>query len=115
MSKTHTSKAKGRKGQQEIRDKLLTLYPMLEPDDIKSTSMGASGEDLMLSPAARRIMPWSVEVKRRKTMAIARYMEQADGQNEHEPIVFMREDRGKWLVCVDADYFLNTYWGMHDE
>ena len=63
---TRNAKAKGRLGQQEVRDKLLKTFPDLEPDDIKSTVMGDSGEDIQLSPAARKIIPLTIEVKRRK-------------------------------------------------
>ena len=62
---TRNAKAKGRLGQQEVRDKLLETFPDLEPDDIKSTVMGDSGEDIQLSPAARKIIPLTIEVKRR--------------------------------------------------
>ena len=63
---TRNAKAKGRLGQQEVRDRLLETFPDLEPDDIKSTVMGDSGEDIQLSPAARKIIPLTIEVKRRK-------------------------------------------------
>ena len=63
---TRNAKAKGRLGQQEVRDKLLETFPDLEPDDIKSTVMGDSGEDIQLSPAARKIIPLTIEVQRRK-------------------------------------------------
>ena len=42
---------------------LLALAPSLEPDDIKSTSMGAGGEDVQLSPAARAVYPIQIECK----------------------------------------------------
>ncbi len=54
--KPSSAKAKGRKFQQDIRDMMLDLAPSLEKDDIRSTSMGAGGEDLQLSPAARKIL-----------------------------------------------------------
>ena len=65
MSKT--AKQKGRLGQQEIRDALLEAFPELEPDDVKSTVMGDTGADIQLSPAARKLIPISIEVKRRKS------------------------------------------------
>ena len=49
-----TAKAKGRLGQNEIRDKILETFPDLEPDDVRSTTMGDTGEDIQLSPAARK-------------------------------------------------------------
>ena len=61
-----TAKNKGRLGQNEIRDKLLEAFPEFEPDDIKSTTMGDTGEDIQLSPAVRKKLPITIEVKRRK-------------------------------------------------
>jgi hypothetical protein len=46
---TRAAKAKGRGGQNEIRDKILETFPELEPDDVKSTTMGDTGEDIQLS------------------------------------------------------------------
>ena len=64
---SRAAKAKGRTGQNEIRDKLLETFPEFEEDDIKSTTMGDTGEDIQLSPAARKRMPITIEVKRRKS------------------------------------------------
>ena len=64
---SRAAKAKGRTGQNEIRDKLLEVFPEFEEDDIKSTTMGDTGEDIQLSPAARKKLPITIEVKRRKS------------------------------------------------
>jgi hypothetical protein len=69
MATARSSKAKGRLGQQEIRDTILKTFPELEPDDVRSTAMGQSGEDIQLSPKARQLLPLSIEVKRRKGLA----------------------------------------------
>lgn len=55
--KTSSAKAKGRRHQQWVRDKIYETFPVLEDGDVRSTSMGAGGEDLQLSPAARRLFP----------------------------------------------------------
>ena len=53
--KTSSAKAKGRKLQDLVRDKLLEKFKnYLEEDDIKSAIMGETGEDIKLSPAAKR-------------------------------------------------------------
>jgi len=39
------------------------MAPSLEPDDILSRGMGQNGEDVMLSPAARKIYPFFIECK----------------------------------------------------
>ena len=68
--------------------------------------MGAGGEDIMLSPAARKVLPYNIEVKRKKAIAICRFLEQADSHGKHNPLSFFREDRGKWYVAMEADHFL---------
>ena len=59
--KTRSAKNKGKRLQNNIRDILLENFKELEPDDIKSTTMGESGEDIQLSPAARKLIPYSFE------------------------------------------------------
>jgi len=61
--KTSSAKAKGRRLQQKVRDLILETFSELEEDDVRSTSMGAGGEDVQLSPLARRKFPFSVECK----------------------------------------------------
>lgn len=70
-------KAKGRRLQQEVRDAVLATFPSLEPDDVRSTSMGASGADLLLSPAARKLFPYYVECKNTEKINIHQAIVQA--------------------------------------
>ena len=106
--KTQSAKAKGRRLQQWVRDKILSLLPSLEPDDVKSTSMGAGGEDVQLSPAARKKMPITVECKARKSIAVYGFYDQAkeNAPKGVEPVVILKADRKKPLALVDAEYFL---------
>ena len=108
MSNARAAKAKGRGGQNEIRDKLLDIFPEFEPDDIKSTTMGDTGEDIQLSPAARRVLPISIEVKRRKgeLKTVYGYMEQAARHGKGEHVVFFRSDRKPWVVMVGLDHYM---------
>ena len=68
--KTSSAKAKGRRLQQKVRDLLLETFTELEPDDIRSTSMGVSGEDLQLSPAARKLIPFAIECKNQEKLNV---------------------------------------------
>ena len=61
--KTRSAKNKGKRLQNQVRDQLLENFKQLEPDDIKSTTMGESGEDIQLSPAARKLIPYAIECK----------------------------------------------------
>lgn len=110
--KTSSAKAKGRKLQQHVRDVLLEAFPTLEPDDVKSTSMGSQGEDVQLSPAARRLMPIAIETKARSSIAACRFFEQAQEHakavkgGKAQPVVVMKEDRKQPVVMVSLEFFV---------
>lgn len=112
---TQSAKSKGRKLQQWTRDLLLGLFSSLEPDDIKSTSMGASGEDILLSPAARKQIPYSIEAKSRNKMVIYSMYEQAvSNSGKHQPLLVIKADRKKPLVVVDAEHFFKMIKEIND-
>jgi hypothetical protein len=68
--------------------------------------MGQSGEDIQLSPKARKLLPLSIEVKRRKNLqTVYDWMSQAD-QGNYEPVVFFRADRKDWVVMVGLDHYM---------
>jgi len=106
---TASGKAKGRKLQQYVRDKLLELLGPWGalPDDCKSTSMGAGGEDVQLSPFARKLLPISVECKSANRIALYGWYDQAKGNSkDYEPLLVIKMDRRKPLAVVDLDYYL---------
>lgn len=105
--KTSSAKAKGRKLQQEVRDKILDTFPILETDDVKSTSMGASGEDIQLSPAARKLFPFSVECKARESIAVYAWYEQAKSNAKGSvPLLVIKQNHSKPLVLLDLETFM---------
>ena len=70
MKSVKSIKAKGRLLQNMVRDKLRErfvdkngLFPKLYEDDIKSQTMGMTGEDIVLTPNARLYIPYSFECK----------------------------------------------------
>lgn len=106
--KAQSAKAKGRRHQQWVRDKILALFPnALLPDDVRSTSMGCGGEDVQLSPAARRLFPYSIECKSFKSFAIYKVMDQATENcpKGAEPVAIIKADRQKPLAVIDAEHF----------
>jgi len=106
--KTQSAKAKGRKLQQMVRDLILETFTDLEADDVRSTSMGAGGEDLQLSPAARRKFPYSVECKNCERLNVWGAYEQAEANSgKHEPLLIMKKNRKKPLVVLDLEAFIN--------
>ena len=105
--KPQSAKAKGRNLQKWVRDLILETWTDLEPDDVRSTSMGAGGEDLLLSPAARRKFGFSVECKNVEKLNVWNAYEQAEANSgNHEPLLVMKKNRKKPLVVMDAEAFL---------
>lgn len=108
--KTQSAKQKGRKLQQYVRDKITDL---LKPygvvaEDVKSTSMGAQGEDIQLSPFAKKLLPVSVECKSHKSMAVYNYYEQAksNAKATEQPVLVIKVNNKPPLVVVGLDYYL---------
>lgn len=101
-----SAKAKGRRLQQHVRDTILEAYPSLESDDVRSTSMGAGGEDVQLSPAARKLFPYSIECKNLAKIAVFNYYEQAIGHGNYEPLVVIKQNRSRPLAVVDLEHFM---------
>jgi hypothetical protein len=101
-----SAKAKGRRLQQLVRDAILDAYPSLESDDVRSTSMGAGGEDVQLSPAARKLFPYTIECKNLAKIAVYKYYIQAMGHGNHEPLVVIKQDRARPLAVVDLEHFM---------
>ena len=100
--KTQSAKAKGRKLQQWVRDLILETWNELEPDDVRSTSMGAGGEDLQLSPAARRKFGYSVECKNVEKLNVWG-AEQAITTTRASPSY--EEEPQETVRCNDAEAF----------
>ena len=72
------SKAKGRRLQNYVRDMLRDVYTQLHPDDIKSQTMGMTGEDIVRTPAAKEVCAFSFECKNVERLQIWRAIEQCE-------------------------------------
>lgn len=109
--KPQSAKNKGRRLQQWVRDTLLKIFPQFTSDDIRSTSMGASGEDLLLSSAARAAFPYSVECKNVERVNIWKTWEQAESfcHPDCQPLVIIKRNNHKPLVVLDAEYFFKLH------
>jgi hypothetical protein len=103
--KTQSAKAKGRKLQQWTRDRILDVYSHLEADDVRSTSMGASGSDVQLSPLARKSFDYDVECKNLARVGVYRYIDQCNNRGDAQPLVIVKENRRSPLAVVDAEHF----------
>ena len=69
-------KAKGRRLQQSCAIALKEAFPFLQGNDVRSISMGAAGDDLILSPAALKVLPYNFEMKNVETLSLWATLEQ---------------------------------------
>ena len=101
-------KSKGRRLQNKIRDLLLEHYSdKLEKDDIRCAVMGESGEDLKLSPAARKLIPYSFECKNQEKLNIWDSLEQAEkNSDDYSPVLIFKRNRSKIYVVLEISDFL---------
>lgn len=108
--KPQSAKAKGRNLQKWTRDLILEHFPDLEPDDVRSTSMGCGGEDIQMSPAARKKFAFSIECKSQERLNVWDAYDQATANSgDYEPLLVMKKNRKKPLVVMDAEAFISLF------
>ena len=104
--KPQSAKAKGRNLQKWVVKQLIETFD-IHPEDIKSCSMGAGGEDVQMARAAREKFPYSVECKNVEKLNIWDAYDQAKANcGDYEPIVIMKKNGKKPLVVMDAKSFI---------
>lgn len=102
-----SAKQKGRKLQQWVRDKLLEYAPSLLPDDVRSTSMGAGGEDVQLSPAARAVYPYAIECKAQESLNVWAGLDQAqEHAGDYTALLVFKRNHSKTYVALEFEEFL---------
>ena len=105
--KTRSAKNKGKRLQNSVRELLLETFTELEPDDIKSTTMGESGEDIQLSPAARKLIPYAFECKNHEKLNIWGALEQAESNSEKgKPVLVFKRNRSKTYAVLEIKDFI---------
>ena len=88
----------------------------MEPDDIRSTSMGAPGEDIQLSPAARKVYPYSIECKNVEKLNIWEAIRQAkENCGGHIPVVCFKRNRHEPWIAMPMNKYMGIVHGYEDE
>jgi len=88
----------------------------IDPEDIESRSMGAGGEDLIMSKAARNKFPYSIECKNQEKLNIWSAWEQANSNKGlYDPIVVIKKNGVNPLVVLDAENFLDYVKEFNDD
>lgn len=108
-----SSKAKGRKFQQEIRD-LVIQTTGSRPDDVLSRGMGQNGTDIYLASPVRYLFPFAVECKNTERLSIWEAIKQTEGNAAKEgliPMLAFRRNRHRAYIAIPADDFFKL-WSM---
>ena len=106
--KTSSAKNKGRLLCKLVKKLILDYYPALEEDDLKVTSSGAIGEDITLSPKARKELPVSIECKSRHAIAVYDWLYQAESNaGDFIPLVVARANNKRAIVIMDLEDFFD--------
>ncbi len=122
--KTASAKQKGRKLQQEVAQKIRETLDLPE-EDVRSTSMGAPGVDILFSEKALEKFPFAVECKNQEALNVWKMMEQAEANSpifEREvlfagrkakfigrkivPLGIFKRNRSKIYCIMEFDYLL---------
>lgn len=112
-TKISSRKAKGRKLQQFVRDILRNVFRNdLEDDDIESRQMGGAGTDIVLSPHARKNIPFDFEIKNQEKFNLNEAMKQsiANTKNGRIPaVVFSKNQDDVYISLKFIDFIELMY------
>lgn len=108
-----SAKAKGRRFQQWCAERFKQRLPQLTGNDVRSLSMGAAGDDLILSPAAQRLLPYGFEMKNVETLSLWATLRQVQKRRDDDltPCVVARKNRTHPVAIVPFGHLLTLLGG----
>ena len=105
--KTRSAKNKGKRLQNKVKELLLESFKQLEEDDIRSAIMGETGEDIKLSPAARKLIPYSFECKNQEKLNVWDSLKQAEeNSGDYDPVLIFKRNRSKTYAVINIEKFI---------
>lgn len=107
---TASRKAKGRWLQNRIRDDIINRF-CLSGADVRSTSMGAAGCDILLSTSAKTKFPFCIECKRQETLKINKWWQQCAENAQKcnlKPLLVFKQNHGPILAVIYWDDLLSV-------
>ena len=107
-----SGKAKGRRLQQAVASALCQAFGLAH-DDVRSTSMGASGEDVQLSTRARACVPYSFECKNQERLNLWASLEQASSNTPQgcTPVLVVKRNGVNAHAVLPFEHFVDLISG----
>lgn len=104
-----SNKEKGRRLQRAVAADVAKAFA-LDAADVRSASMGAGGEDVLLSPAARKVFPFSIECKNAERLNIWTALAQASSNapGTATPVVVFTRAGTPAYAALPWDAFLHV-------
>ncbi len=106
-----SAKAKGRKLQNWVRERLL-FHLGLEDDEVTTAIMGEAGADVKLLKTKQYLFDYVIECKSQKKGFTAVYNAMCQCVNHTgsgEPLLVIKQDREHPLVVINAEYFFRIH------
>ncbi len=107
--KTSSAKAKGRRGQDWVAEKIGKLLNLKVGHDemVSPREMGQNGTDIRLVGEALTRFPYSVEVKNQEKWNLVQWIKQAKKNvvKDTNWLLFFKKNRHEMIVAMDAEHF----------
>lgn len=109
--KTQSAKAKGRRLQQYVVQKILEKFPDLSERDVQSRAMGSQGTDVVLSEKAFAAFPMNVECKMQEAnkRLLDMWLQACANTKEGHTMVVLSANRSPVLAIIDFDVFMSYF------
>lgn len=111
--KVSSAKAKGRKLQQFVAQKIadITGCAYGKDEDIESRPMGQSGTDVILRGKAKDLFSFAVECKAQESWSVHSWIEQAQKNTGRFKtwLLFAKRKNHKPVIIMDAEEFFKLY------
>ena len=106
--KQRSRKAKGKKLQNFVREKLLKAFRHLKKNDVVCEQNYKPGADSILSKVAKKLCPYSFECKNQEKMkTIYDFYKQAQkNSGKLEPVLVMKMNTREPIVVIDFEHFI---------
>jgi len=104
-----SAKAKGRRLCKRFKE-ILDYVFKFEDGDVRVTSSGVTGEDILLSPHAQRLFPYSTECKNQETLQLWKSWDQArqhSTKTGRTPVLIIKRNGSEMLAVIPADHFVS--------
>ena len=111
-------KAKGRKLQQHVRDIFREVFKdKLEPEDIESRQMGGQGTDVILTPSAKRLIPFDIECKSQEKLNLTDALGQMIDNTAKDRIglLVFKRNHDRTYCALELSDFIKLLYGTYTE